>query len=1035
MEIASKAKRGLFGRPDNERGRIGPAVWLALSGSAIVATIILASVATISSFKERALINSERELWTTAGLLARHFDKQFEDSETIAGDLVGRLNVPDMTSPGEFRNEMSKDAARHAIRSQGITALGDLSLFDARGDMIVWSRAQPAPRINISTRRYFERFALDPDAPSVLAETVRSLVNGELQAVISHKLVNKDGLFLGVLVRRIDLSHFSSFFSATALKPGSAISLFETNGTLLARYPRTDPLLGQQFPDIASFVAQVASGGRPTRREQTLADQETGLAAGATLVHFPGAIVATNTQDAALKDWNAQTDTTLLVAGLAAFMIASIFLLIIKRIVHESRNNESRLEAERERLDTALNNMLQGLVVYDVEGYVVSINRSYLEMFDLPPELTMRRLHFRDLILERCARGHFDGDVDAFCTKVLSEVSAMRVARTSSSAADGRTFLSINRPLIKGGWVATIEDTTDRTRLEHERDRNLSFVREIIDHIPSLITVKDAHTRRYLLINKIAEQYFGLHKAQIVGKTAFDFLPHAHATAVALEDDEMVSSRVDLVKGEHACSTPGLGERYVISKRIGVREPDGAVRYIIGVVDDVTERRHAIERIAHLAHYDALTDLPNRALFRAQIEDRWVSALQGKSFALLYIDIDGFKGINDTLGHDVGDSLLQHIATRLQSCLEPADLIARLGGDEFAVVKDGACSEDEIIRFVGKLHSELRRPYEISGHRLSSDASIGIALAPPDAGSLDELIRNADLAMYAAKFEGRRTSRFFDRSMTERARSKLLMEQDLREAMATAGLEIHYQPIIASSDGEIASYEALLRWRHPTRGMVSPAEFIPVAEDAGLIAQLGEWVLRAACFEAVKWSSAVRIAVNVSPLQLQSDVFALTVASALMEAGLDPHRLEIEITEAVLIRDDGAALSILHRVRDLGVKVALDDFGTGFSSLSYLRRFPFDRIKIDRCFIEDLEAPGSSAIVRAVVSIANACGMTTTAEGVETELQRDLLREIGCTHMQGYFFARPEPGSQVERVLQDRGHRQGQVMRQGEQRH
>jgi diguanylate cyclase (GGDEF)-like protein len=422
-------------------------------------------------------------------------------------------------------------------------------------------------------------------------------------------------------------------------------------------------------------------------------------------------------------------------------------------------------------------------------------------------------------------------------------------------------------------------------------------------------------------------------------------------------------------------------------------------------------------RLQHQATHDALTDLPNRAL----LLDRLTQALAERErtcCAVMFVDLDRFKDINDSLGHHVGDELLKAIADRIRACLRPGDLIARLGGDEFAVIQTKIESSADVLSFVTRIHEAIRRPYHCLGHQLSTDASIGIALAPQDGADLDQLIKNADLAMYGAKAEGRRTYRFFVPEMDASAKARLSLEQDLRQALIDGGFEIHYQPLVNLHSGEVSGCEALLRWRHPERGMVSPAEFIPIAEDTGLINELGDWVLRMACNEAATWPAHVRIAVNVSPVQLKCDTLALRIAGALAASGLEPRRLELEITEAVLIRDDEAALSILHQLRSIGVRIALDDFGTGYSSLSYLKRFPFDKIKIDRCFVADIaETSGAPVIVQAVVNIAAASHMTTVAEGVETEAQREMLRALGCTEMQGYLFSKPKPAAEVRKLF------------------
>src|SRR2546429_22348 len=430
--------------------------------------------------------------------------------------------------------------------------------------------------------------------------------------------------------------------------------------------------------------------------------------------------------------------------------------------------------------------------------------------------------------------------------------------------------------------------------------------------------------------------------------------------------------------------------------------------------EDLPERRRAEERITHLAHYDALTDLPNRTLFHERLKRELSDAAPDRQLAVLYIDIDEFKSVNDSLGHMIGDELLKSVATSLARCARKTDFVARLGGDEFAIVQTGIEDTDDVMMLVSRIFQAIRSPYQCLGHQVTTDASIGIALAPRDGSDIEQILKNADLAMYAAKAAGRRTYRFFEPDMEARVRARRELEMDLREAITDGGLEVYYQPCISLEDNKITGCEALLRWRHSERGMISPAEFIPIAEDTGLINQLGEWVLTTACAEAATWPEDIKLAVNVSPVQFKSGTFALKIVAALAASGLVANRLELEITEAVLIRDDEAALAILHQLRAIGVRIALDDFGTGYSSLSYLQRFPFDKIKIDRCFVNDIAEPdGSSCIVQAIVNIAAARHMTTTAEGVETRQQQELLRALGCNEMQGDLFSPPKSAAEI----------------------
>ncbi|MDF0584544.1 bifunctional diguanylate cyclase/phosphodiesterase [Bradyrhizobium yuanmingense] len=1000
--------------------RRGPVLWLTLCGVFLVAGIFIATAVAIGEFRERTLANRERELENTVKLIARHFDQQFEDSEVVAADLIGQMNLPEITSPAMFRERMSGPAANQMLRGKisSVSYLGDIAIYDAEGDLINWSRAQPLPKINISARAYFQSFKFNPAAEPVILESVRSLIIGKWTTVVARRLRGADGTFLGAMVRRIDPNSYQQYFASVALADGTAISLLDREGKMLARYPHAEELIGRNFKDGPLMQKALAEGGQQTLRGRSPVTGEERLGSAASLTHFPLVIIATNTTAAALADWRQQTGFMVATAGFAASVIALILYLIIRQINRQNREAQQRIEAERLRLDTALNNMSQGLVLYDAGGTIVTCNRRYADMFGLSHDVIKPGCHIREAMYHRKERGAFDGDVEAFCAEVMRVAAEGTVATLTHQLANGRAFQVINTPLAQGGWVATIEEITERRKLEQERDRNYTFLREIIDHIPSRITVKDARTRRYLLANQVAEQELGEISTTIVGKTAFDIYPAETAGIITRDDDKLLQSPDGLFLDEHVWTTPSIGRRYITSTRIGIRDGSGEPRYIVNVVEDVTERRRDHEKIAHMAHYDALTDLPNRTLFREQIERQLAHLADGCQFALLYIDVDEFKGINDSLGHHVGDELLKAIAARLRGCLTQGDLIARLGGDEFAVIQTGIQSPADVLSFVTKIYQAIRQPYHCLGHQLSTDASIGIALAPQDGADLDQLIKNADLAMYGAKAEGRRTHRFFEPAMDACAKARLTMEQDLRQALVNGGFEIHYQPLVDLRTNEVSGCEALLRWRHPERGMVSPAEFIPVAEDTGLINELGDWVLRMACNEAATWPAHVRVAVNVSPVQLKCDTLALRIAGALAASGLDPRRLELEITEAVLIRDDEAALSILHQLRSIGVRIALDDFGTGYSSLSYLKRFPFDKIKIDRCFVVDIaEASGSPVIVQAVVNIAAASSMTTVAEGVETEAQRDMLRALGCTQMQGYLFSAPKPASEVRKLF------------------
>lgn len=434
---------------------------------------------------------------------------------------------------------------------------------------------------------------------------------------------------------------------------------------------------------------------------------------------------------------------------------------------------------------------------------------------------------------------------------------------------------------------------------------------------------------------------------------------------------------------------------------------------------DVTERRQAEARVAYMAHHDALTDLPNRVLFRQRL-DAALSHIRrhGGELALLCLDLDKLKLVNDTLGHPAGDDFLREAASRLRQCLENDDLVARLGGDEFAILHFSAKCPQDIIVLASQVVEAFNRPFSVRGQQIMSGASVGVAIAPRDGTTTDILLRNADMALYYAKDDGGRTYRFFDVEMENRLQAKQVMEQELRHAFAGGQLDIHYQPIVSLHEGRISGCEALLRWKHPVYGFVSPAEFVPLAEDIGLIEPIGEWVIRQACREAAGWPAGIKVAVNLSPAQFNSGALVDCVRSALSCSGLDPNRLELEITESVLLLKNEATMTALHQLRDLGVRIAMDDFGTGYSSLSYLRSFPFDKIKIDRSFVHELgENKHSAAIIRAITGLGRSLGNTTVAEGIETLEQLEHLRTDGCDEVQGYLLGRPAPASELRHTL------------------
>jgi diguanylate cyclase (GGDEF)-like protein len=580
--------------------------------------------------------------------------------------------------------------------------------------------------------------------------------------------------------------------------------------------------------------------------------------------------------------------------GIKSQRSARVATLSVVRSAQRSREKANAGADQQLLLDTVLNNMSQGVLMFDPETRMVFCNQRYIEMYDLSSKVVQPGCTLRDLLDHRTAVGTFVGDRDAYIVKVLDDVANGRTAHDIVKSGDGRVFSIVNKPMPGGGWLATHED--------------------------------------------------------------------------------------------------------------------------------ITERQRAEERIAHMARHDALTDLPNRALLRERLEYELKRVKRGDCLAVLCLDLDHFKSVNDTLGHPIGDELLKVVSERLRKCTREHDTIARLGGDEFAIIMTAMQQPSDAAALSRRIRDAITKPYDLDGHQIVADISIGISVAPVDATEPDQLLKNADMALYGAKADGRGAYRFFESEMDARMQQRRELEMDLRKALANGEFQLYYQPLVDLQSNDITGFEALLRWHHPVRGLISPASFIPLAEDTGLIIPLGEWVLRRACEETAAWPGDVKVAVNLSPAQLKSRNLVQVVMSALAESGMAATRLQLEITESVLMQNTFATLATLHQLRALGVQIAMDDFGTGYSSLSYLRSFPFDKIKIDRSFVEDLSNGAEPlAIVRAIASLAKSLSMISTAEGVETQQQFEKLQSVGCTEMQGYIFSQARPAEEIVKLFLQRG--------------
>jgi diguanylate cyclase (GGDEF)-like protein/PAS domain S-box-containing protein len=548
-------------------------------------------------------------------------------------------------------------------------------------------------------------------------------------------------------------------------------------------------------------------------------------------------------------------------------------------------------------------------------------------------------------------------------------------------------------------------------------DDTRKFLDSIIENIPAAVVVKDTHTRRYLLVNRAFEAMLGVPRGELLGRTVFDLHTPGDARRIDDADTESVQSADGVTYSEIELNIPLRGARWQATRRLVLKDSQGEAKCLIAVIEDVTERKKAEQRIAFLAHHDALTGLANRIALAQKIDEAAArQRRRNEPFTVLLLDLDRFKQVNDTLGHPAGDTLLIEVAMRLKSLLRETDVLARLGGDEFAIIQAGETSQRDAARALAeRVIATMAKPFAIEGADINIGTSIGIALAPEHGAGSDSLLKMADLALYRAKSAGRNGYCFFAPEMSEIASARQEIEGDLRRAVQQDELELHYQPIVDAKSHRICSVEALVRWRHPAKGLISPELFIPLAEETGLITQIGDWVLRKACSEAVRWPSDVKVAVNLSLVQFRKTNLPDVVTRALVDSGLRPERLELEITETALIESAAECLPALRQFKALGITIVLDDFGTGYSSLSQLAMFPFDRIKIDKSFTQNMTKRSEcAAIISATLTLAQSLDIQTTAEGVETVDQYRLLRLAGVSSLQGYLFKRPGPASELE---------------------
>ena len=668
--------------------------------------------------------------------------------------------------------------------------------------------------------------------------------------------------------------------------------------------------------------------------------------------------------------------------------------------LEEARRSHARL---REAIDI----LPQGIVFLDADGRYILWNKRYAEIYKASADQFEPGARIQDTMRIGIARGDYpeaEGREEEWIAERLQ-----RMFNPGSSheqvLADGRCIQIEERTTSDGGIIGLRVDITEL------KQREASF-RLMFESNPVPMIVCQLNDERILAVNDAAVEHYGYSPSEFASLTIRRL--QAFETELPWTGNHTHEERTART-WKHVKADGSLIDLAIYSRQLTY---NGEPAVLLALMD-ITERKRAEMRLAFMAHHDGLTGLPNRNSLRKRLDELLIQTRRtGEKIAVLFVGIDNFKAVNDTLGHAVGDKLLRGVARRLRSTLREEDPLARLNSDEFAVIQTGIKRPEDIVLLAKRLLHAIAEPYLLQGHSVVVGASIGIAVAPGDGDDSEKLLMNADMALSRAKKDTRGTFSFFEVGMDARAQARRKIETDLRAALQHEVLRPYYQPLVRLADGRITGSEALVRWPHPERGMISPAEFIPVAEDTGLINAIGAQILRSACMDAARWPDDVRVAVNLSPLQFRVGNLLSVVMDALKQSGLPPRRLELEITETLLLEKSSQVLATLHALRALGVRISMDDFGTGYSSLSYLRSFPFDKIKIDQSFVRGLcDNRESQAIVRSIISLGNGLGVTITAEGVESEAELSWLRAEGCQEAQGFLFSQARPNAEITGLL------------------
>jgi diguanylate cyclase (GGDEF)-like protein/PAS domain S-box-containing protein len=839
---------------------------------------------------------------------------------------------------------------------------------------------------------------------------------GNWSLQISRRIENRDGSFDGVAVATLDPAYLTRIYNSVNIGDEGYIRVIGFDGIVRATSGHKLSVLGKDFSgaDLFKRIPVALSGWYYTG--SGLSDSVQRLIAYRSVDGYPIVITVGLAAPEIFARLEAQRKLGYILAAILTLLILAVTAFSVRGQLSRE-NARTRLEHANMFLNATLANMPHGICMFGPDKRLVLANDLYSTMYGLDPAQIKPGTTLPQILAARVAVGCSPKDTQKYVTGRIDEAFLPDPGYLIDELKDGRTFAVSRRAMPDGGSVAVHQDITAHLHAEKQLEQAKQFLNSIIENIPIAVVVKDVTTRKFVLVNRAFEAMLKVSRGEVLGKTVFDIYRTKDAERIDASDSEALAGEFGARASDYEVEMPDGESRVLATNRIVVRDSQGVARHLIVVIDDITERKKSEQRIAFMAHHDVLTGLPNRLAIMEKIEEAIARhRRRGDSFAVLLLDLDRFKHVNDTLGHAVGDALLRETAVRLKGSLRETDVLARLGGDEFAIVQDRENGQrNSTFALADRIIEIISKPFNIDGNEVNIATSIGIALAPEHATSSESLMKMADLALYRAKSDGRNRYRLFGPEMSMAASARHELESELRRAIQKEELELHYQPIVDTKTLSVCGAEALIRWRHPTKGMILPDQFIPLAEETGMITQIGEWLLQTACTEAANWPDGVKVAVNLSAVQFRKNNLVDVVICALAQSGLPPERLELEITETALIESATECLPVLRQFKNLGIAVALDDFGTGYSSLSQLMMFPFDKIKVDKSFTQNLtKRTECAAIIAATLTLARSLDIATTAEGVETVEQYRLLRLAGVTSLQGYLFQQPCLSAQLD---------------------